>query len=976
MPTPRPAKMIHRLAAVALRTVLASIAVAGLCADVPAQRVALATRTPIQSADAIDAGALPSSTPIELTVTLAMSPEQNAALDEFLANITTPASPAYHQWLTPQQFAARFGATDAQIATISAWLTSQGLSVDAVSASKTRLTISGTASTIENAFAVTLHQYRIGDNAYFANMPAASLPPEITPMIASLSGLNNMPPLAAVTGTSSGGAAVRFTPATQTPTPNPLSTIAAAIDTNATPILTIDTAACTSDFAQSDYDAYRALLRQANAQGITILATSACATASFPASLAEATAIIAPDSTPAATPQGIAIRPTWQSAPGLPVGSTRIAPDLTTPTITAFAQTLSTIIQQSGARQGNINATLYTLAAEPGLFTQPDTAATGTWEPATGLGQVDLAKLIRAWPRGITASTTSVSSSLYPVTYGQPFTLAAIVQPSGGSSPPTGTITFTAAAQGVLGTASLINGTATLPLGGTLPVGTYTIAAAYSGDATYAASTSPPSAIVTISQATGGIAANISPSTIGTGATAILLVTVTLPYPGEPPTGNVTATVNGVPGAVYTTALTSVPNTASAAATIAIPAPSNPGTYTVQITCAGSANFQCPTPGLVSLTSTSTVTPPVTGNTSTTLTSSVTNPTAGQSITLTANLVTSVTGTPTGTVIFYDNGNAIASAPIANKQASAVVSLTAGPSQMLTATYSGDATFNTSTSAPIAVNVAAVPSSMSLAESATSSLLGSNVLFTAEIRAGVAPTGIVTFYDLYNGGTTSIGTATLVPAGTALSIAQFSTAALLAGVHQVYAIYLGDTSSGGVTSSTLAVTVSDYTIAASPQSLTLTSGQTGTVTLTIGTIGNFSGNVSITCIAPANTQTTCSISQGTQVTSKTMTITTTAAQARTTTTRRGIFQPAASAAALAMLLCFCAPGRRRRLPTLLLATLALSLAAGLAMGCAGSTTLPAAPGTPAGTTIFSIDTAGTDGVTTITHDYQYPVTLN
>ena len=68
---------------------------------------------------------------------------------------------------------------------------------------------------------------------------------------------------------------------------------------------------------QSDYDAYHDLFRQANAQGITVLATSECGargTGSFPASLAEVTALaISPETAPF-TP--IAPRPAWQSAPG------------------------------------------------------------------------------------------------------------------------------------------------------------------------------------------------------------------------------------------------------------------------------------------------------------------------------------------------------------------------------------------------------------------------------------------------------------------------------------------------------------------------------------------------------------------------------------------------------------------------------------------------------------------------------------
>src|SRR5271155_2937235 len=105
-----------------------------------AQRIPLAVRT--AASTATDAGPVPTSQPMQLTLRLALAPDRSAALDDLLASQTTPHSSAYHQWLTPQQFAAQFGTTDDQLAATTAWLQSQGLSVDAISPSRTRMTIS------------------------------------------------------------------------------------------------------------------------------------------------------------------------------------------------------------------------------------------------------------------------------------------------------------------------------------------------------------------------------------------------------------------------------------------------------------------------------------------------------------------------------------------------------------------------------------------------------------------------------------------------------------------------------------------------------------------------------------------------------------------------------------------------------------------------------------------------------------------
>src|SRR5215469_3579263 len=47
-----------------------------------------------------------------------------AALDALLHQQQTPGSLSYHAWLTPQQFGAQFGPSDADIQAITSWLRS------------------------------------------------------------------------------------------------------------------------------------------------------------------------------------------------------------------------------------------------------------------------------------------------------------------------------------------------------------------------------------------------------------------------------------------------------------------------------------------------------------------------------------------------------------------------------------------------------------------------------------------------------------------------------------------------------------------------------------------------------------------------------------------------------------------------------------------------------------------------------------
>jgi len=99
------------------------------------------TRAPSGSQAVADGIAL-----TRLTLTLRRSPERQAAFDALLQAQQDPASPDYQRWLTPIEVGERFGASQHDIDAVATWLRSQGLVVDAVSASRTRLRFSGDAA--------------------------------------------------------------------------------------------------------------------------------------------------------------------------------------------------------------------------------------------------------------------------------------------------------------------------------------------------------------------------------------------------------------------------------------------------------------------------------------------------------------------------------------------------------------------------------------------------------------------------------------------------------------------------------------------------------------------------------------------------------------------------------------------------------------------------------------------------------------
>ncbi len=118
-------------------------------------RVTLAGSHPPRALAADDIGAVPGTLQLQgISLVFSRSAAQQNALDALVAAQQNPASPLYHHWITPDQYAAQFGVADSDIAAAETWLEQQGFSVDRVSRSRNRIYFSGTAGQVANAFGV------------------------------------------------------------------------------------------------------------------------------------------------------------------------------------------------------------------------------------------------------------------------------------------------------------------------------------------------------------------------------------------------------------------------------------------------------------------------------------------------------------------------------------------------------------------------------------------------------------------------------------------------------------------------------------------------------------------------------------------------------------------------------------------------------------------------------------------------------
>ncbi len=227
--------------------------------------------------------------------------------------------------------------------------------------------------------------------------------------------------------------------------------------------------------------------------------------------------------------------------------------------------------------------------------------------------------------------------------------------------------------------------------------GTYAITGSYTGDGTYAGSTSGQATVTVLPEAASITATVSGAPTIGTAFTTNVTVAGTSGVGN--PTGTIRVTPQGVSnstiGSGTLTAATSGSSTATASLEIG-----QAGTFTLTTSCvSGDQSFTCSTPASTQVTIAA-------GTSTTALSISPNPPTAGQPIAETATVTPSVSGAniiaPTGSVSFFDGTTSLGTSSISCSGSTCTATFNAtlspGRTHSLTAKYAGDANFATSTS--------------------------------------------------------------------------------------------------------------------------------------------------------------------------------------------------------------------------------------------------------------------------------------
>jgi len=325
-------------------------------------------------------------------------------------------------------------------------------------------------------------------------------------------------------------------------------------------------------------------------------------------------------------------------------------------------------------------------AGSVGTYPLTLTASNGVGAPATQSFTLTIAAA--STKTALTKSTTSA------IKYGQSVTFTAAVAPSSTDSlTPSGTVTFEDGST-VLGTATLSGGVAKFT-STTIPAGSNSIKAVYGADSNFTASTSG-SLTQTVNQSATTTALTKSTTTTAKfGQSITFTATMAAVSPGAgTPTGTVTfedgstvigtATLSGGVARFATTALAV-------------------GSHSIKAVYGGDTNFSSSSSGSMTQTVAQ-------ASTTTKLTKNTSGPiTSGTSVTFTATVaaVSPGAGLPANgeTVTFIDNGSSIGTETLSAGVATLITTTLPVGSNSITAVYSGDTDYTTSTSSALSQTV-------------------------------------------------------------------------------------------------------------------------------------------------------------------------------------------------------------------------------------------------------------------------------
>lgn len=178
-----------RLLALCSALVALALPATSLTAGASDARVVVAGLTPLATNDVVV------KTSITTSFDLALTQTHQGALTAFIASLSNTASPNFHHYLTPSQYARAYGATSTTLSDVTNYLEQYGLKIDSLSKGRNILRVTGTSTTIAHAFDAPVETIRLSDGSLHAHFTvAATLPESLAKDVTAVAGLSTIQP--------------------------------------------------------------------------------------------------------------------------------------------------------------------------------------------------------------------------------------------------------------------------------------------------------------------------------------------------------------------------------------------------------------------------------------------------------------------------------------------------------------------------------------------------------------------------------------------------------------------------------------------------------------------------------------------------------------------------------------------------------------------------------------------------------------
>jgi subtilase family serine protease len=142
-----------------------------------------------------DRGAVSDSLKLEhIYLQMNRSPAQERAAAALLEELHDLSSPQYHQWLSANEVAEKFGPSADDVAILTNWLGSHGFTVNNVYAANGIIDFTGSAGAVREAFHTEIHRLSVNGQSHIANVSDPRIPAALAPAIRGIVSLHDFRP--------------------------------------------------------------------------------------------------------------------------------------------------------------------------------------------------------------------------------------------------------------------------------------------------------------------------------------------------------------------------------------------------------------------------------------------------------------------------------------------------------------------------------------------------------------------------------------------------------------------------------------------------------------------------------------------------------------------------------------------------------------------------------------------------------------